>query len=335
MRYLVTGATGFIGSRLAARLRAEGSEVRALVRDVRAPAADVLRAIGVDVRGGDVTDPATLAGPMRDVDGVFHLAVARGRLAADATRLRQVNVRGTRHVLECMRAYGVARGVLTSALAINGDTNGQLVDEHHRYDGPLAGEYERTLRAAHDVAAPMMDEGLPLVVLLPGVVYGPNARSALHDTFRQYLRGELPMLPRDTAYCWAHVDDVVDAHLRAMRLGRPGERYIVGGPVHTVVEAFELAARITGVPAPAARVAPAVLRLAAAMLGVVEEEPPTAPHRWGRGVGARRLATGVSQIGNDAKARRELGFEPRPLAEGLRETLEHEMRALGIAPPRR
>jgi len=223
--------------------------------------------------------------------------------------------------------------VLTSALAVYGDTRGRLVDEFHRDDGPLAGEYERTKREAYrDVAEPMMAEGLPLVVLLPGVVYGPNARSALHDTFRQYLRGELPMLPRETAYCWAHVDDVVDAHARAMRLGRAGESYIVGGPVHTVVEAFDLAARITGVPAPAMRVSPGVLRLAAAMMGVVEEdEAPPAP-RWGRAAG-RRLGTGVSQIGNDAKARRELGFDPRPLAVGLRETLAHEMRALGLPPP--
>jgi dihydroflavonol-4-reductase len=331
VRYLVTGATGFIGSRLAARLAAEGHEVRAIVRTPHSPAADVLRAGGVHVCAGDLRDRATLAAPMRDVDGVFHLAAARLSAERGADHVRMVNVDGTRYVLEAMRAYGVPRGVLTSALAVNGDTRGRLVDEFHCYDGPLAGVFERAKRDAYRaVAEPMMAEGLPLVVLLPGVVYGPDDRSALRDAFRQYLVGELPMLPRNTAYCWAHVDDVVDVHLRAMQQGHPGESYIVGGPAHTVVEAFEMAARITGVPAPALRVAPGVLRLAAAMMGVVDDEPPAAP-RWGRG--GRTITSGMSQIGNDAKARRELGFDPRPLAEGLRDTLAHEMRALGMRLP--
>jgi nucleoside-diphosphate-sugar epimerase len=330
MRFLVTGATGFIGGRLAARLRADGHDVRALVRDRGAPAAARLLAQGITLHVGDVTDASTLAAPMRAVDGVFHLAVARGRSATSPDELTRVNVGGTRLVLEAMRDAGVPKGVHTSALAINGDTRGQLVDEHFRGEDALASPYERSKRRAHrEVAEPMMREGLPLVILMPGIVYGPGDRSPMHDTFRQYLRGELPMLPRNTAYCWSHVDDTVEAHVRAMERGRVGESYLLAGPVYTFVEAFEIAARITGIPAPTSRVAPGVLRMAAAMLGVVDEDAP--PPRWGRA--GRRPTWGVSQLGNDAKARRELDFDPRPLEEGLRETLFQEMRDLGMPTP--
>jgi len=330
MRYLVTGATGFIGGRLATRLRADGHEVRALVRARDSAPARRLRAAGVELHEGDVTDRATLVRPMRDVDGVFHLAVARTATARHPDAVTQVNVAGTRHVLEVMRTAAVAKGVYTSALAINGDTRGQLVDEHYRGEDPLPGAYERSKRRAHrDIVEPLLAEGLPLVVMLPGIVYGPGDRSAMRETFRQYLRGELPMLPRNTAYCWTHVDDAVAVHLQAMACGRAGEQYIVAGPVYTIVEAFEIAARLTGIPAPALRVAPGALRMAAAMLGVVEEG--TSAPRWGRST--RRPTSGVSQLGNDAKARRELGFEPRPLEDGLRETLFHEMHALGMRVP--
>jgi nucleoside-diphosphate-sugar epimerase len=330
VRFLVTGASGFIGGRLSARLAADGHEVRALVRDPEAPGATRLRAPRITLEQGDVTDRATLHAPMRGVDGVFHLAAARVAPIDDAGYVQRVNVDGTRNVLETMRDTKTPRGVHTSALAVNGDTRGQLVDEHYRGDWPLAGDYERSKREAQrEIAEPMMSDGLPLVVTLPGMVYGPGDRSAVRDTFRQYLRGELPMIPRNTAYCWTHVDDCVDAHIKAMLNGRPGESYIVSGPVYTFVEAFEIAERITGIAAPTMRVAPGVLRLAAAMLGVVDDTPP-AP-RWGRNT--RPVTWGVSQLGNDAKARRELGFDPRPLEVGLRETLLHEMRLLGLATP--
>lgn len=305
MRYLVTGAEGFVGARVTARLRADGHRVRA----------------ERSVPGEDALHAAT-----RGVDGVFHLAVHDAPGAPD-DEAAAINVEGTRRVLGAARAAGVPRSVVASSLVVNGDTRGQLVDEHHRYDGPLASAHARTLRRAlREVVEPATAAGLPIVVLLHGLVYGPGDPGALGATLRRYLRGELPALPRDTAYCWAHVDDVADAHVAAMGAARDGERYIVAGPMYTVVGAFDIAERITGIPAPALRVAPAMLRMAAAMLGAADDEEAPPP-RWGRVTPAARW--GSSQLGNDAKARRELGFDPRPLEAGLRVTLAAERLAAG------
>jgi len=99
-----------------------------------------------------------------------------------------------------------------------------------------------------------------------------------------------------------------------MEKGRPGETYIVAGPPHTLIEAFAIAERITGIPAPRFHASPRLLRAIAAV---------------SRSERLRDVA-GVTYLGSNAKARRELGFDPRPLEVGLRETLQHEMRLLGM-----
>jgi nucleoside-diphosphate-sugar epimerase len=323
MRYLVTGATCFLGARLARRLVAAGHEVRAMApSDAEAGA---LADAGLVPTVGEVGDRAALRTAMAAVDGVFHIAAWAQPQSPRGAACTEAILEGTRAVCDSMRALGVPKGVFTSTLAVHSDTHGQLVDEHYRSEGPFATDADRSRwRAHYEVALPAARAGLPLVIVLPGLVYGPGEVGSVSETFRQYLRRELPMLPRNTAYCWAHVDDIAEAHVAAMTRGRPGEAYILAGPMHTFVEAFELAERITGIPAPTRRVSPGVLRLAAAMMGVVDAEPSPLRSRW-----RRRIPEGVTVLGNDAKARRELGFDPRSLEAGLREMLEHELRALG------
>src|SRR5207245_2970579 len=128
------------------------------------------------------------------------------------------------------------------------------------------------------------------------------------------LQRKLRALPKRTAYCWAHVDDTARGHLLAMEKGSVGAAYILAGWPHTLIDAFSLAERITGIPAPRFHASPGLLRAMAAM---------------SRSERLRDLA-GVTYLGSNAKARRELGFDPRPLEVGLRETLQHEMRLLGM-----
>jgi len=226
-----------------------------------------------------------------------------------------------------MRELRIPRGVYTSTLAVFGDTRGRLVDESHFEAGPFLTEYDRTKWMAHyDVAVPMQREGLSLVVVQPGLVYGPGDTSSVGVTLRQYLRGRLVATPRGTAYCWAHVADVAGAHVLAMERGRPGQSYIVAGPRHTLIEAFEVAERLTGIRAPRAHPSPAAMRALGGVMGVVGRVV-SVPESASRE--ALLVAGGVTYLGDNAKARRELGYAPRPLALGLRETLAFELEAMG------
>ncbi|MFB3131188.1 MAG: NAD-dependent epimerase/dehydratase family protein [Rhodothermales bacterium] len=326
MKYFVTGTTGFIGGRVARQLVEAGHEVVALVRSPHK--ARLLKALGVPIAEGDLTDKESMRAPMTGVDGVFHLAAWYKVGAKDHTMAERINVNGTRNVLELMQELATPKGVYTSTLAVFSDTKGERVDETYRFDGPHLSEYDRTKWAAHyEVAVPMMEAGLPLVIVQPGAVYGPGDTSMIAETFTQYLKGRLPMLPKETAFCWAHVDDVAHGHIQAMDKGRPGESYIIAGPCATLEDVFEIAAKITGKKAPSIRVGAPVLRAMAKLMGAVEKIATLPPSYTEENM---RVMAGSTYLGDNAKAKRDLGYAPRPLEEGLRETLTHLMKALGM-----
>ena len=326
MKYFVTGATGFIGGRVARQLRAAGHEVVTVARNP-AKAGD-LAALGVDVRPGNITDRASLRGPMTGVDGVFHIAGWYKIGARDKSPAMPTNVEGTRNVLETMRDLGISKGVYTSTVTIFGDTHGVTADESYRAGGPWLSVYDHTKWQAHyEVAEPLIRAGLPLVVVQPGLTYGPGDTSAVHNTFVQYLQGKLPMAPARTTYCWAHVEDTARGHILAMEQGRLGESYIIAGPPHTFVEAMALAEGITGVPAPRQHPPPALFKALARVMDVAGAVVPV-PEAYS-GEGLRGIA-GVTYLATNAKARRELGYNPRSLADGLADTLAAEMAALGM-----
>ena len=189
-------------------------------------------------RAGDVTDKESKRAPMRGVDGVFHIAGWYKVGQRDKREGARVNIDGTRNVLELMLELAIPKGVYTSTLGVNGDTGGQLATEAYPLARRQLSEYTRTKTEAHRLALQAIAQGLPLVVVMPGLIYGPADTSDVRATLLQYLDRKLPMIPKRTAFAWAHVDDIAAAHILAMDKGTPGETYIIGGPVHTMVEAM-------------------------------------------------------------------------------------------------
>ena len=280
---------------------------------------------------GDITAPETVLPGMRGVDGVFHVAAWYRIGARTKDSAWRTNVDGTRHVLEAMRALAVPKGVYTSTIAVNSDTRGRAVDETYRFDGPFISEYERTKWAAHhEVAVPMQRAGLPLVIVQPGIVYGPGDTSAVRAGIVDYLRGRLPMLPAGAGGSWVHVEDVARGHVLAMERGRAGESYILAGEALAFTEVFARAERLTGIAAPRVNPPPGVVRAMSAVMGVVERVVRVPPAFTGEGL---RVLAGVTYQASAEKARRELGFTTRPFDAGWRETLAHEMRLLGKTLP--
>lgn len=326
MRYFITGATGFVGGHVARQLVADGHRVVAVVRNPSK--AQELADLGVTLHQGDVTDKESMRAPMEGADGVFHIAGWYKIGVRDKSDGWRINVEGTRNVLELMKEVGVPKGVYTSTLAVNSDTHGQIVDETYHYSGPQLSEYDRTKWVAHyAVAAPMIANGLPLVIVMPGVIYGPGDSSTIRTILIQYLQRKLPLVPAKTAFSWAHVDDIARGHILVMEQGKAGEDYIIAGPTHTLIEALQMAEKITGVPAPRLHASPGMMKAMAKLMGSVEKFAPV-PDTYTEEY--LRVSAGVTYTGSNAKARRELGYNPRPLEEGLNETLRHEMQLLGM-----
>jgi len=322
-RYFVTGATGFLGSELTKQLIGRGHRVVALLRDPAS--AGILKPLGVELHQGDITDRDSLRGPMAGVDGLYHCA-AWYKVGVPAQDAERVNVDGTRNVLEVMRDLGIPKGVYTSTVAVFSDTKGAMPDERYRYEGPHLSAYDRTKwRAHYEVALPMIAQGLPLVVVQPGVIYGPGDTSGLHTALVSLLRKRLPFTPRRTAFCWTHVEDAARGHILAMERGTPGETYILTGPRHTFEEAFDLMARIARVPRPLLHPGPRTMRALAALMGLVQRAVDLPPVLTPE---ALRVSAGVTYLGSSEKAVRDLGFTTRPLQEGMEQTIEYELREL-------
>ncbi len=308
----MTGATGFIGGHVARQLRARGDEVVALVRDAKRGA--VLEDLGVELQVGDITDEGSL--DIAGCDAVMHLAAwydvgRRNRHAA------LVNVEGTRNVLRQMFQADLP-GVYASTLAVHSDTRGAVVDEDHVHLGKHLSRYDETKwQAHHEVALPAMADGLKLVIAQPGVVYGPGDEGPMGDLLRAYLDQKLPLVPRDAAHCWGHVEDTAAGLIACLDGGRAGQAYHLAGPAHRLTEVLALAEDLTGIRAPTRVVGRMPLRIAAALMRIpdlVFDLPKTYDPE------SLRVAP-ASYLGDAAKARRELGWSPRPLAAGLGETL--------------
>lgn len=312
MRYAVTGATGFVGGALVRLLRANGHDVVALVRTPAGAAA--LATAGVALVEGDLDDGAALDRLCTGVDGLFHVAGWYKLGDAHSENGWRVNVEGTVNVLAASRRSGVTKVVYTSTLAVNSDTQGRVVDESYRFTGNHLSVYDETKARAHDVAVEAARDGLPLVLVQPGLVYGPGDTSQTGTLIRAVLAGRRPTVPAGGAVCWCHVDDIARGHLLAMEQAAAGESYFLAGERCSLADGLRLLAELAGKPGPI--VLPAtVVKVAGAAVGVVERVV-----RLPAGYSSEAMrASLATYFGSPAKAYRDLGWTSRPLREGLSE----------------
>ncbi len=303
MRVFVTGATGFIVGEVARRLRARGDDVVALVRD---PA----RAAGLDcvLVEGDLGDAAAIRRGLDRCDAAVHGAAVYqvGVSGKAAAAMRETNVGGTERVLATALELGISKVVHVSTVAVFGNTHGQIVDETSGPTSPPLAVYDETKREAHEVAVRLIATGLPCVITQPGAVYGPGDPSQLGGTLRRVAAGRMPLIGLDDVGLNAvHRDDVADGILLALDRGRVGEAYVLGGELTTLGAMAKTVARLAGRRAPHS-IPPQILRGAAKLSPRFRDLVVS--------------SDGVTYWASDAKARSELGYAPRELEQGLRET---------------
>jgi farnesol dehydrogenase len=320
MNILVTGATGYVGSRVAVRLAEIGHTVRVLVRPGREAGAPP----GCRVVVGELRDPAALRRALAGCEGLVHMAALVRRWCRDAREFDRVNVEGLSWVLRAAGEIGVPRIVYTSSIVALGPSDGTVRDETiDRTDFGFHTDYERSKWVADRLVREKAAAGLPVVSVYPGVIYGPGAATEgnlLGPSLAGFLAGRLPArLGRgDLRICYAFIEDVAEGHRLALEKGAPGGRYILGGENATQDHLFTLLEEITGLRGPrravpywVAEALGSALELAARLTGL--------PPRMTRGA----VATFRHEWAfSSALAERELGYRITPLREGLRRTLE-------------
>jgi nucleoside-diphosphate-sugar epimerase len=314
----LTGGTGFIGGEVARLLRARGDLVRALVRTPTRAAA--LEALGCELVVGDLSDEEALTQACRGMDAVIHGAAVYevGVPAERRGSMIDVNVCGTERVLGAALTAGVRRAVYISTVAVFGNTSGHVADEGwvRPDDGSYTSVYEETKVLAHRRAHEIAARGLPLVTVQPGLVYGPGDPSTVGDLLGRFLGGKLPALPFPAfGITPVHRDDVAAGVLLALDHGVPGECYVLAGePVRMRDLVRELA--VAAGRRPPRFSLPTVLIRAAAPLGRVLGPPLGFPPNLREVLSS---SDGVTFWATAKKARDELAWTSRPLANGMRE----------------
>ncbi|HEY7256694.1 MAG TPA: NAD-dependent epimerase/dehydratase family protein [Solirubrobacterales bacterium] len=323
MKVFVTGGTGFIGGEVVRQLRDRGDEVVCLVRNPGK--GEKLAAIGCELIAGHLTDGEAIRAGLEGCDGAIHAAAMYevGIPASQHPAMYEANVIGTERVLEAALEAKTPRIIHVSTCGVFGDTHGKVVDETYEHPGDeFTSYYEETKVESHRIARRMIEEdGLPCIIVQPGGVYGPGDTSQVADLVDQLLAGKLPLIPLpDLGVCMSHVEDVAGGILLALDGGRLGEIYVLSGPPTTMREAIQTVARVAGRKPPKHAVPTGLLKAlapAGPLVAKLMNQPPNLREMIAS-------ADGVTFWASHEKATRELGYEPRGLEEGLRQTLEAE-----------
>jgi len=310
MRVLVTGGTGYLGAAIVRALHARGH--RPVVFARRATSAG-LPGIAID---GDVRDRRALQFAATGVDVIVHAAALVSIWRPDPREFDDVNVGGLRNALAAAAAHGVPRLVYTSSFMALPPAGA---------NAPLeANDYQRTKVRALAIARAAVEAGAPVVILVPGVVYGPgpdNEANLVGRLVHDHLRGRLPgLVGAHMPWSYAYVDDVAAAHVRAVERADASGEYHLGGENVSQARLFEIVRELTGRPVP--RTLP---------FGVAKTIATFYDWRaeW---LGRPPLVTrGVVEIFrrdwslNSARSIAELSYAIRPLREGLRLVIQADI----------
>lgn len=303
---LVTGGTGYLGSAI----------VRALVRSGHEPIVFARRATAAGLPGraidGDVRDTRAVTAAASAADAICHSAALVALWRRDPSEFDAINVGGLQSVLSAARERGIPRLVYTSSfLAL------PPADSPHTL---TANHYQRTKVAARDVARRAAAEGVPVVTLYPGVIYGPGPATEgdlVGRLMREHLRGRLPVvIGPEHIWSFAFVEDVASAHVAALVHTRPAPEYIVGGVNAPQRAVYEFVRDVRGRAMP--RRLPAALAMGAAFACEAYAALARRPPPLDRGV--------VEIFGHDwaldsRSAKAELGLRETPLTDGFTRTL--------------
>jgi dihydroflavonol-4-reductase len=320
----VIGASGLIGNNLCRALLEKGFKVKALVHIN----SNSLERLDVEKVRGDILDAAGLRKFLDGVDTVFHAA---GKISIDGDKdgsMREVNVTGTKNIVEACLSSGVQRLVYFSSIHALQQQPEEELDENR----PLIEEGG----FLHDVAKSDAEkevmkgiaQGLDTVILIPTAAIGPNdfQMSLMGQGLVALYNRKIPTLI-DGGFDWIDVRDLAKAALAAMEKGKSGERYVISGMWKTVKELAFLVQEITGVPAPKFKTPQWLARMGiplAKAYSFITHTPMLYTHE------TLEVLIRCNRNISSLKARRELGFYPRPLAETLKDTIEWHRRVGSI-----
>jgi nucleoside-diphosphate-sugar epimerase len=322
MKILITGASGYIGYKLAMEAARRNYTVHILVRDMRSPLLPTHPNI-IKFKG-DITDKASVMAAMMNCDKVIHAAAIAKLSAKDNTIFYSVNVEGTRNMLDAALALGVKKFVFTSSGAVIGPSGKYPMSENDPRIAAFENDYEISKHWAEELVKEYCRRGLFAIIVVAPRVYGPGHDcngNTMNVLLKNILSMRLAFVPSydNVVANYAFVDDVVTGHFLAMDKGLGGEKYILGGENLSYRSFFQLIKQNTGKKIGLIRIPKLLLKIFSffymSLCALVGKETHLSPKVVDRLAQDRALSSD--------KAIRQLGYSITPFSEGIHKTILH------------
>ena len=321
MKIFITGATGFIGSRLAVSLAEKGHTIHALYRSESKTG--ILDHPNIRLFKGDILDAGSLENAMKSCSQVYHTAAFANVWVKDRSVIYRLNIEGTMNVVRAAINQGIKKLVCTSTAGVLGPSGDIELDESSPVPETFFLDYESSKAILENVLKTVSLTGPETVIVNPARVYGPGLLSESNGVTRmadKYIRGKWHFIPGTgkSRGNYVFIDDVVNGHILAMEKGKNGGRYILGGENASFDEFFRVLAKISGKKYFLIRI-PLFVMLAISGLIMLKTfifggKPLITPALVRKFNHNFRLSSG--------KAMKELGYDPLPLEAGLRLTVD-------------
>lgn len=318
MRIFITGATGFLGNELLKKLQSRKHEITALVRNPKKAAFPA----GVTIVQGAVENLSAYQNSLEGQDAVVHIAALVKMWMRDKSEFDRINVQATENLIRAASDAGIQRFVYASSFMALGPSNGRpLTEDDHRRINKLHNDYERTKYLADQMARKYMEEGHPVYILYPGIIYGPGNMTdgnIVAKNLIPFLNGKMPFGLPIKSWSYVYIQDVVNGFIQVLEGNPQSQRYILGGDNHTGESFYRTVQDVTGkkppifnIPFPMAKLAGYGEIALAKLFGrdpalLTHEVVEIYKHSWAY---------------DSSKAQKELGYKITPLRDGLIEMI--------------
>ena len=320
MKTLITGSTGFLGSAVLRELLDDGREVKVLVR--RGTRTANIDGLDVEIAYGDLRDPESIRSALNGCDILYHVAAYYSLWDRDPQLIYEINVEGTRKILQAAKERDLKRIVYTSTvgcIGLNDDTTPS--NENTSFDpNTLSNDYKKSKHQAEQVVVEFARGGLPVVIVNPSTPVGPRdiKPTPTGKIILDFLNREMPAY-LDTGLNLIDVKDCARGHILAEQKGIPGERYILGNQNMSLLDILVTLEKITGLKAPRIKIPFWVALSAGWACEMVSNhltgKPPAVP------LAGVKMAKYFMYF-DSSKAVQKLGLAQSPVENALRQSVD-------------
>lgn len=318
MKIFITGATGYIGNQLLKKLALQGEQINVLVRDVHTANLPVGK--NIQLFKGDITYADSIEPAIKGCTQVYHCAAIAKMAIQDRKAFFDVNINGTKNMLEASLKAGIQKFVFTSSAAVFGPSlNIPLTENDPRVES-FESDYDFSKHMAENIVRENVSKGLNAVIVNPSRVFGPGPATysnAVNRIIKQLMHKKLVLLPDINNYRsnFCYITDIVNGHLLAMEKGLAGENYILGGENISYRQLLASISEYTASKNYALKLPVNLLKGLAFIYQLINRNTELSPRMITRLAKHRML--------NSEKAINNLGYCITPFKEGIHKTIDH------------